>query len=96
MFNFRYREAGAEVIEVLSRFSKCVERASIDEAYLDVTEEVNGRLEELRARGGKIHPEDLPNSWVVAWERASRGRDGSSSGETAPEPTGKPTGTVSS
>ena len=82
------------MIEVLSRFSRCVERASIDEAYLDVTEEVTGRLEELRARGGRIPPGDLPATWVVAWERARRGHGDSSSGETAPEPSGKPTGTV--
>ena len=41
----RYREAGAEVIKVLveSRVG-CVERASIDEAYVDLTDEVNRRL----------------------------------------------------
>ncbi|KAH6941229.1 hypothetical protein HPB50_015119 [Hyalomma asiaticum] len=34
----RYREAGAEVLSVLCQFSEVVERASIDEAYLDLTE----------------------------------------------------------
>ncbi|KAK8757480.1 hypothetical protein V5799_004897 [Amblyomma americanum] len=34
----RYREAGAEVLSVLCQFSDVVERASIDEAYLDLTE----------------------------------------------------------
>ena len=83
------------MIEVLSRFSRCVERASIDEAYLDLTEEVTGRLEELRARGGgRIHPGDLPHTWVVAWEKARRGHEGSSSGETTSEPSGKPTGVM--
>ena len=35
-----YREAGAEVIAVLSRFCENCERASVDEAYLDLTESV--------------------------------------------------------
>ena len=35
-----YREAGAEVIAVLSRFCESCERASVDEAYLDLTEKV--------------------------------------------------------
>lgn len=32
-----FRDAGAEVIEVLAQFTDCLERASIDEAYLDLT-----------------------------------------------------------
>ena len=36
----RYREAGAEVIEVLQTFSDICERASVDEAYLDLTETI--------------------------------------------------------
>ncbi|WAR14665.1 POLH-like protein [Mya arenaria] len=43
----KYREGGAEVIEVLSRFSDCVERASVDEAYIDLTDEVNKRMVNL-------------------------------------------------
>ena len=35
-----YREAGAEVIAVLSRFCDNCERASVDEAYLDLTQQV--------------------------------------------------------
>ena len=35
-----YREAGAEVIRVLSTFSDALERASIDEAYIDLTETI--------------------------------------------------------
>lgn len=44
IFVFRYREAGAQVIQVLSEFSDCVERASIDEAYIDLTMAVEERL----------------------------------------------------
>ena len=35
-----YRQAGAEVIKVLSTFSDSLERASIDEAYIDLGEAV--------------------------------------------------------
>ena len=35
-----YREASAEVIQVLSTFSDSLERASIDEAYIDLTEAI--------------------------------------------------------
>ncbi|CAG5123627.1 unnamed protein product [Candidula unifasciata] len=43
----RYREAGAEVITVFSKFCSCVERASVDEAFLDLTDEVSRRLKAL-------------------------------------------------
>ena len=35
-----YREAGAEVIDVLFRFCDVCEKASVDEAYLDLTKTV--------------------------------------------------------
>ena len=35
-----YREASEEVIKVLSTFSDSLERASIDEAYIDLTETI--------------------------------------------------------
>lgn len=44
---FRYREAGAEVIQVLCEFSTCVERASIDEAYIDLSEAVEEKIKVL-------------------------------------------------
>ena len=41
---FRYRDAGAEVIKVLLQFGATVERASIDEAYIDLTEIVDAKV----------------------------------------------------
>ncbi|CAF98622.1 unnamed protein product, partial [Tetraodon nigroviridis] len=41
-----YREASVEVIEVMSRFA-VIERASIDEAYMDLTAAVQQRLKDL-------------------------------------------------
>lgn len=61
-----YREASAEVIEVLTQFSKCVERASIDEAYIDLTEEVDKRMASLEAR--QIDAQMLANTHVIGYE----------------------------
>ena len=36
-----FREAGAEVMEVLATFVEDLERASIDEAYMDLTSKIN-------------------------------------------------------
>lgn len=45
-----YRDAGSEVVDVLSRLGRC-ERTSIDEVYLDITEAAHSRLKEDEARG---------------------------------------------
>ncbi|XP_050750115.1 DNA polymerase eta [Gymnogyps californianus] len=45
----RYREASTEVMQVLSRFA-AIERASIDEAYLDLTGSARERLRALAGR----------------------------------------------
>ena len=76
----RYRDAGAEVITVLSEFGRCVvERASIDEAYVDMTQEVNARLVAMET--GKITTDQLPNTFVVGWEAEDRRKTGSNSSE---------------
>ncbi|KAL3875127.1 hypothetical protein ACJMK2_038059 [Sinanodonta woodiana] len=64
----KYREAGAKVIEVLSKFSGCVERASIDEAYIDLTAEVEERLRSLKSGG--ITPDKLPNTYIIGYDKA--------------------------
>ena len=58
-----YREAGAEVISILARFADRVERASIDEAFLDITERVAQRLCELGPTG--ITPDMLSATHVA-------------------------------
>ena len=58
-----YREAGAEVISILARFADLVERASIDEAFLDITERVAQRLCELGQ--ARVTPEMLPATHVA-------------------------------
>ncbi|KAK7027299.1 hypothetical protein SK128_005092 [Halocaridina rubra] len=59
----RYRDAGKEVINVLCSFSDCVERASIDEAYINFTDVVQKTI--TKDPGIKITPEKLKSSWVV-------------------------------
>ncbi|XP_071792528.1 DNA polymerase eta-like [Asterias amurensis] len=70
----RYREAGAEVITVLTTFSKCVERASIDEAYVDLTDVVHNRLEALGRE--TVSVDMLPNTHVAGWDGKRKDEDG--------------------
>lgn len=58
---FSYREASVEVIEVMSRFA-VIERASIDEAYMDLTSSVQKRLKDLRA--DQIDPHNLKTTYA--------------------------------
>ncbi|XP_062852035.1 DNA polymerase eta [Trichomycterus rosablanca] len=57
----RYREASVEVIEVMSRFA-VIERASIDEAYMDLTASIHKRLKELESE--RIDTQLLKNTYV--------------------------------
>ena len=59
----RYRHAGAEVINVLSRYTSCIERASIDEAFLDITASVFEKMESLGFKN--LTPSDLPATHVA-------------------------------
>ncbi|KAK9881571.1 hypothetical protein WA026_016446 [Henosepilachna vigintioctopunctata] len=61
----KYREAGKKVVEVLMTFTNVLERASIDEAYLDLTEAVNKELEKGMP---VISLADLRNTFVVGSE----------------------------
>ncbi|KAG8338902.1 putative DNA polymerase eta [Trypanosoma vivax] len=65
-----YREASRKIFDVLGSFEGvCVERASIDEAYLDVTEAAKYKLEEMAAqrRGTRLCWEDVvePTTIVI-------------------------------
>lgn len=54
----RYREASVEVMEIMSHFA-VIERASIDEAYIDLTSAVQERLQKLQ--GQPISAERVPD-----------------------------------
>lgn len=43
----RYRDAGKEVAAVLQTFTPLVERASVDEAYMDITRNVRERCRQM-------------------------------------------------
>ena len=59
-----YRQAGVEVINILSRFTSCIERASIDEAYLDITEAALERVKSLEFSA--IQPSELPATHIAS------------------------------
>uniref|UniRef100_A0A2K6Q916 RAD30 homolog A n=1 Tax=Rhinopithecus roxellana TaxID=61622 RepID=A0A2K6Q916_RHIRO len=57
----KYREASVEVMEIMSRFA-VIERASIDEAYVDLTSAVQERLQKLQ--GQPISADLLPSTYI--------------------------------
>lgn len=61
---YRYRTASQKVFEVLSEFSPCVQRASIDEAYIDLTSVVN---DYISSNQNVIRVTDLPNTFVEGY-----------------------------
>lgn len=63
---FRYRDAGKEVLDVLCDFGVCIERASIDEAYLDVTSVVDDMMKNYTDTCVTV--DLLPNTHVVGFQ----------------------------
>uniref|UniRef100_A0A8C9WDE5 DNA polymerase eta n=1 Tax=Scleropages formosus TaxID=113540 RepID=A0A8C9WDE5_SCLFO len=71
----RYREASVEVIEVMSRYA-VIERASVDEAYVDLTATVQQRLKDMADR--RIEADLLKTTYVQGFPQSAGGRrDGS-------------------
>jgi len=66
----KYREASAKIFEILLKHCANVEKASIDEAYLDVTELVLNRI-----RNGISLPDDLKSSLKDTYLGDSKLRD---------------------
>ncbi|TMW49602.1 hypothetical protein DOY81_005320 [Sarcophaga bullata] len=63
----KYREAGKEVANVLKRFTPLLERASVDEAYLDITDAVNKRLQKMNEGTFILQPKELVNTYAVGF-----------------------------
>lgn len=61
-----------EVIEVMSRFA-VIERASIDEAYMDLTTSIYKRLKELKWE--RIDPKLLKNTYVQGFPVSGIGHE---------------------
>lgn len=63
----KYREAGKDVASVLQRFTTLLERASVDEAYLDITENVKTRFKEMSDGSFVLTPDKLLNCFAVGY-----------------------------
>lgn len=63
----KYRDAGKEVAAVLQTFTPLLERASVDEAYLDITERVASRLIEMNEGKFSLQPEVLKNTFALGY-----------------------------
>uniref|UniRef100_A0A3P8PXN2 DNA polymerase eta n=1 Tax=Astatotilapia calliptera TaxID=8154 RepID=A0A3P8PXN2_ASTCA len=63
-----YREASVEVIEVMSRFA-VIERASIDEAYMDLTAAVQQRLKNMTDK--QIETSLLRTTYIQGYPQSS-------------------------
>ncbi|XP_062536462.1 DNA polymerase eta [Armigeres subalbatus] len=64
----KYRDAGKEVAAVLQTFTPLLERASVDEAYLDITERVLTRLRDMNEGKFQLLPEKLANTFAVGYD----------------------------
>ncbi|KAL6037641.1 hypothetical protein STEG23_020022 [Scotinomys teguina] len=68
----KYREASVEVMEIMSQFA-VIERASIDEAYIDLTSAVQDRLQKLE--GQPISADLLPSTYIEGLPRGPTTED---------------------
>ena len=59
----KYRDASMLIFEIISKHCDSVEKASIDEAYLDLTDLVMNRLKSGHLKS--VQPSDLSTSFVV-------------------------------
>lgn len=64
----RYRDAGTEVAAVLQKNTTLLERASVDEAYLDLTIRVEERLTLFDSGEFSLTLETLKNSFAVGFD----------------------------
>ncbi|XP_036783328.2 DNA polymerase eta isoform X1 [Manis pentadactyla] len=69
----KYREASVEVMGIMSRFA-VIERASIDEAYVDLTGAVQERLQELQ--GQPISADLLPRTYIEGLPHSLKAAEG--------------------
>lgn len=62
----KYRDAGREIVDVLQEFSNCVQVASIDESYMDITEAVENRLLQMEEENS-ISEDKLSSTFIVGY-----------------------------
>ena len=63
-----YRKASAEVMKVMSQFTSVIEKASIDEAYLDLTDRVKDYIDKMTKSNREIVLTDLPSTHVAGYD----------------------------
>lgn len=64
----KYRDAGKEVAAVLQTYTGLLERASVDEAYLDITDRVMDRLKQMNDGNFSLSADKLENTFAVGYE----------------------------
>lgn len=63
----KYRDAGCEVAKVFMKFTNLLERASIDEAYLDITDNVAERMKDMRDKKFQMQAPHFVNTHAVGY-----------------------------
>lgn len=63
----KYRNAGKQVAAVLQTYTPLLSRASVDEAYLDITEQVQNRLADMNLGKFSLQPSSLKNTYAVGY-----------------------------
>lgn len=71
----KYREAGADVIKCITKFTPSVEKASVDEAYINLTSLVNDRLKNYET----LNERYLENTFVEGLNDLDMEKDSMSS-----------------
>ncbi|XP_012215704.1 DNA polymerase eta [Linepithema humile] len=67
----RYRKAGREVIEVIKRHCNTIERASVDEAYLDITDIVDKKIVTSKSSLKELIL-SLTNTYIVGYSEVNK------------------------
>ncbi|XP_043252825.1 DNApol-eta isoform X1 [Colletes gigas] len=71
----RYRSAGREVIEVIRKHCNVVERASVDEAYMDLTDTINKRMLTNSTISTEHLITQLSNTFVVGYSEVGKNNE---------------------
>ena len=71
----RYRKAGKEVLDVLKKHCNKIERASVDEAYLDITQIVENRMAATPTFSTDLQKK-LSNTYVVGYSESDENDEG--------------------
>ncbi|KAL0106543.1 hypothetical protein PUN28_016321 [Cardiocondyla obscurior] len=67
----RYRKAGRQVIDVIKKHCNIIERASVDEAYLDITDIVDKRLASSEVSLKELIS-SLTNTYIVGYSEVDK------------------------